>query len=236
MSADPRKVEKVANWPQPTSSKEVQRFIGLVSYYRCFVKGIADLHRLTERNAVFRWTGECQTAFNTLQKALTSTPILAYPDYTKQFILDTDASNTGIGGVLSQRDTKGEEKVIAYASRALSKPEWNYCETRRELLAALYFTKHFRLYLLGHKFTLHIDHGSLTWLRNFREPDGQLAHWLEHLHQFNFEVVHCPGCQHQNADALFRHPCHRCGRSSAGHAISVAIVAFSPQQEEVRNK
>ena len=120
VSTDPGKVEKVANWPQPTSSKEVQQFIGLASYYRRFVKGFADLarplHWLTERNAVFRWTGECQTAFNTLRKALTSTQILAYPDYTKLFILDTDASNTGIGSVLSLRDAKEEQKVIAYAT------------------------------------------------------------------------------------------------------------------------
>ena len=72
-----------------------------------------------------------------LREALSSTPILAYPDYTKPFVLDTDASNTGIGGVLSKRDAMGEEKVIVYASRALSKPEKNCCVTRRELLAAV---------------------------------------------------------------------------------------------------
>jgi hypothetical protein len=181
VSADPCKVEKVVNWPVPTSTKEIQQFLGLSSYYRRFIKGFADiarpLHRLTERNAVFRWTRECQSAFDTLRAVLTSAPVLAYPDYTKPFILDTDASNSGIGGVLSQRDANGEERVIAYASRALSKPERNYCVTRRELLAAVYFTKYFRLYLLGQPFTLRTDHGSLTWLRNFNEPDGHLARW-----------------------------------------------------------
>ena len=240
VSADPSKTEKVANWPVPTSTKEVQQFLGLAGYYRRFVKGFADiarpLHRLTERNAVFLWTCECQTAFDTLRVALTSAPILAYPDYTRPFILDTDASNSGIGGVLSQRDADGEEKVIAYASRALSKPERNYCVTRRELLAAVHFTKHFRLYLLGRSFTLRTDHGSLTWLRNFKEPDGQLARWMEHLQQFQFEIVHRPGRQHQNADALSRHPCNQCGRCTSENGTPVNMVALSRPNGDLQEK
>ena len=101
------------------------------------VLGDAFTSHLKNLQAVF------QRIHNTLRKVLTSTSILAYTDYTKPFILDTDASNTGIEGVLSQRDATGEEKVIAYANRALSKPERNYCVTCRELLAAVYFTKHF---------------------------------------------------------------------------------------------
>ena len=95
--------------------------------------------------------------------------------------------------MLSQRDAKGEEKVIAYASRALSKPERNYCVTRHELLAAVYFSKYFQLYLLGQKFTLRTDHGLLTWLRNFREPDGQLARWLEHLQSLTLRLFTVQG-------------------------------------------
>lgn len=236
VSADPEKVDKVANWPVPTSTKEVQQFLGLAGYYRRFVKSFADiarpLHRLTERNAVFRWTKECEAAFTTLRKCLISSPVLAYPDHTKPFILDTDASNTGIGGVLSQQGPDGEERVIAYASRVLSKPERNYCVTRRELLAAIYFTQHFRLYLLGQQFTLRTDHGSLTWLKSFKEPDGQLARWLEHLQQFDFEIVHRPGHKHSNADALSRHPCHQCGRDTHGDRLAVAMVALSAPSTE----
>ena len=121
IATDVSKMEKVATWPVPTSAKEVQQFLGLSSYYRRFGKGFADIARqLHELTAVFRWTQECQSAFNTLRTALTSTPVLAYPDYTRPFILDTDASNTGIGGALSQRDASG---VITYTSQALSKQE-----------------------------------------------------------------------------------------------------------------
>ena len=133
VAADPTKVEKVATWPTPTTTKEVQQFLGFAGYYRRFVRDFAEiarpLHRLTERTSVFRWTDECQAAFKELRQRLVTAPVLAYPDYSKPFTLDTDASATGIGGVLSQQDSDGRERVIAYASRVLSKPERNYCVT-----------------------------------------------------------------------------------------------------------
>ena len=96
VSADPSKIDKVANWPVPTSTKEVQQFLGLAGYYRRFVKGFADIARpLYERNATFHWTKECEAALTTFRQCLISSPVLAYPDFTKPFILDTDASNTG---------------------------------------------------------------------------------------------------------------------------------------------
>ena len=127
-------------------------------------------------------------------------------------------------------------QVIAYASRALSNPEHNYCVTRRELLAAVYFTRHFRLYLLGQHFTLRTDHGSLTWLKSFKEPDGQLARWLEHLQQFNFDIIHRQGHKHANADALSRYPCHQCGRDTHGDRLVMATVALSTPSTDVREK
>ena len=118
---------------------------------------------------------------------------------------------TGISAVLSQVDDSGAERVICYASRSLSRQEQRYCVTRRELLAVVEFTQHFRHYLLGRKFILRTYHGSLVWLRNFKEPEGQLARWLERLEEYNFTVVHRKGSQHNNADALSRLPCRQCG-------------------------
>ena len=117
-------------------------------------------------------------------------------------MLDTDASDQGIGAVLSQIQSDGQERVIAYASRLLSKAERHYCITRKELLAVVVFLNHFRQYLLGRKFILRTDHGSLLWLHNFKEPEGQLARWLVKLEEFQFEVVHRKGKAHCNADAL----------------------------------
>ena len=104
--------------------------------------------------------------------------------------------------VLSQVDREGRERAIAYGSRLLSKAERRYCVTRQELLAVVTFTRHFRPYLVGRHFLLRTDHGSLTWLQNFREPEGQLARWLEQLQELDFEIVHRKGRKHTNADAL----------------------------------
>lgn len=133
VSTDPKKIEKVANWPVPTSKKEVQQFLGLANYYRRFVENFAKiakpLHRLTEKTTKFEWSADCQAAFEHLRQKLVSAPILAFPDLEKPFILDTDASDMGIGAVLSQMDDNGTERVIAYASKTLSKPEQRYCVT-----------------------------------------------------------------------------------------------------------
>ena len=115
---------------------------------------------------------------------------MAFPNYSKPFILDTDASDAGIGAVLSQLDDNSREQVIAYASRTLSKPERRYCATRKELLSVVTFIRYFRPFLLGQKFTLRTDHGSLTWLSKFKQPEGQLARWIEKLQEYHFDIVH----------------------------------------------
>lgn len=115
-----------------------------------------------------------------------------------------------IGAVLSQ-SIDGVERPVAYASRTLSKPERQYCVTRKELLAVVYFTKYFKHFLYGKQFTVRTDHSSLRWLLNFKNPEGQLARWLESLSVFDMKIEHRPGKQHANADALSRKPCKQCG-------------------------
>eukprot|EP00731_Ephydatia_muelleri_P035288 Em0112g3a len=127
----------------------------------------------------------------------------SHTDFSKTFLLDTDACETGIGAVLSQ-EHDGLERVVAYASRTLSKAERKYCVTRKELLAVVTFMRHFRPYLLGHHFILRTDHSSLQWIYSMKEPEGQLARWLEQIQEFDVEVVHRRGKCHQNADALSR--------------------------------
>ena len=115
---------------------------------------------------------------NKLRLLLSQAPVLAHSNFKNAFTLDTDASDTGIGAVLSRIGEDGKEHVIAYGSRLLTKPECKYCVTRKELLAVVYFIAKYRPYLLGQKFTLRTDHG---WLQNFNDPKGQLARWLERL-------------------------------------------------------
>ena len=120
-------------------------------------------------------------------------------------ILDTDASDHAIGAELIQVQN-GEERVIAYGSYALTAKQRKYCVTRKELLAVVRFTCQFRHYLLGRPFTVRTDHSSLVWLTHFREPQGQLARWLEDFSQFNMVLQHRAGRRHGNADALSRRP------------------------------
>lgn len=207
--ADPEKVEAVRGWPTPKNQTEVRSFLGLASYYRRFVKGFAEiarpLHKLTEKGRRFQWDEACQEAFVKLKTCLISAPVLAYPDPQKSFILDTDASDTGIGAVLSQ-EVDGLERVVAYASRALTKQERKYATTKKELLGVVAFTKYFKHFLLGKEFLLRTDHNSLRWLHNFHGIEGQLARWLEQLAAFQYKIVHRPGKLHTNVDALSRLP------------------------------
>ena len=175
---------------------------------------------------MFNWNPECKKAFNALKTQLTSAPILALPDWSKPFVLDTDASNSGIGAVLSQLGEDRSEIVMAYASRVrsrvLSKQERNYCVTRKELLAVVTFLQHFKQYLIGSPFTIRTDHSALTWLQNFKQPEEQLAHWLEKLQEFQFIIIHCPGKAHGNTDALsWRH----CGKECPDADGNTKIVA-----------
>ena len=117
VQTDPEKTEKVAQWPKPSSKREVQHFLGLASYYRRFVKNFATiskpLHRLTEKTAKFEWTDDCQRAFEEHRLVLVTAPILVFPDFSLQFILHTDASDIAISAVPSQLQEDGSERVIA---------------------------------------------------------------------------------------------------------------------------
>ena len=174
------------------------------------------LHRLTEKTAKFKWSVQCVQAFKHLKQRLISAPILTLTLTILKNLVDTNVSDFGIGDVLSQKKADGSECIIAYASKVLSKPERRYCVTRKELLAAITFIKHFRPYLLGNPLVLRTDHCSLTWLYNFKNPEGQLARWLEALQEYNFSIQHRKGRLHGNADAMSRRPCTQCGRD--GHS------------------
>ena len=123
-----------------------------------------------------------------------TSPILSYPRREGEFFLSTDASDDGLGAVLEQdqlsKEGKVERKVVAYASKILSRTQRRYCTTNKELLAVITSCEQFRYYLLGRKFTVITDHSSLRWLQRFKEPEGMVARWISRLAPFEFEVVH----------------------------------------------
>lgn len=204
---NPKTIEAVLSWKEPGNVREIRQYLGLCSYYRQYIEGFshiaAPLTKLTKKNAKYVWSNDCQVAFDTLKQKLCSAPILAYPKPGLKYILDCDASDVGIGGVLSQVQN-GKERVIAYASKRLTPQQEKYSVTRRELLAVIVFMDYFRHYLLGQRFLLRTDHGSLRWIFDFKDPKGQVARWLEVISQYDFDIEHRPGTKHLNADALSR--------------------------------
>ena len=209
VAPDPSKVSAVKHFPVPTSVRGVREFLGLASYFRRFIPRFADvakpLHQLLERSSPFRWTQECAAAFQRLKESLISAPVLRYPDFQKPFTLTTDASDVGLGAVLTQQED-GREHVVAYTSRTLTKVEKRYSVTERECLALVWATRRFRVYLQGRHFLLRTDHNPLVHLRQSKDPRGKLARWMLELEALDYELRYQPGKSLPHADALSRGP------------------------------
>ncbi|XP_036143394.1 uncharacterized protein K02A2.6-like [Monomorium pharaonis] len=166
---------------------------------------------------VKQWGTNQQEAFNDLKRTLTTAPVLACPDFSRQFVLQTDASTTGLGAVLTQNFPEGE-RVIAYASRTLNSAERNYSATELECLAVVWGIRRMRCYLEGYRFKVITDHQSLRWLSHIDSPTGRLGRWAFELQQYNFEIQYRKGTLNRVADAL--------SRRHATHAITLPDCAW----------
>ena len=206
---DSSKIEAVRNFPIPKNRKNIKQFLGLVGYYRKFIPDFAriakPLNYLTRLDVKFQWGDSQQSAFEALRDRIISEPILQYPDFTKAFVVTTDASDYALGAVLSQGEI-GKDLPIAFASRTLNAPETRYSTTEKELLAIIFGVEHFRPYLYGQRFTLVTDHRPLVWLHNIKNPASKLARWKLRLAEYDYNVVYKPGRINSNADALSRNP------------------------------
>jgi len=150
-----------------------------------FAKKAKVLHDLTAGTVMGSWTPECQKAFDKLKTALTTAPILRYPDFSSPFRLATDASDDGLGAVLTQLDDKKVEHVIGYASRALNNAECHYSVTERECLGVVWAVKHYHFYLVGTHFTPLTDHSALKWLIALKDPNGKFARWVLSIQEYD---------------------------------------------------
>ena len=212
MSADgvSTDLKKLVEYPVPHDLKTLRSFLGLTSYYRKFVPGFSKvagpLHALTKKEVPFLWTPKCQSAFIELKRLLTSAPVLSFPDFTKPFILETDASGAGLGAVLAQKQEDGTVRPIVYASRSLQSHEKNYGITELEGLGVVWAVKHFRPYLYGHQCEVYTDHSALTSLLNTPQPSGKLARWGMAIQELDLQIRHRSGRSNANADALSRSP------------------------------
>lgn len=207
LMVDPEKVEAVVRIPIPKSVSDVRRVVGLASWYRRFVPNfssvVAPMTNLLRKNQPFIWSEDCSKSFNEIKERLISAPILTCPDFSKHFYLQTDASDFGLGAVLTQFHEDGE-KVVCYLSRSLTKVEKRFSVIEKECLGALFAVEKLRGYLEGVRFTLVTDHYSLKWLFSIKDPVGRIARWAVRLQQYDFDIVHRSGRENVVADALSR--------------------------------
>ena len=206
---DPTLLAAIRDIPPPKTATEVRSFLGLAGYYRRYVKGFAaiaaPLHALTRKDALFHWSEDCQAAFDQLKVRLTTSPITAFPDFSKEFRLYTDASTAGLGAILAQiRD--GKERIICCASRALNKAEKSYPATKLECLAIVWAVAKFRPYLMAMPFEVYTDHYALQWLKTMRTGSALLHRWSAALEEYDFTVRHRPGKVQTHVDGLSRLP------------------------------
>ena len=244
ISPDPEKTSALTSWPEPTTLRELKSFLGFAGYYRRFVKDfstiVRPLNKLSEGYIPLKslrkmktkpanvlnmsskidkkWDNNCQIAFDKIKQCLTSSPVLGYADLSSPFILHTDASLTGIGACLYQK--QGDTvKVIAYASRGLNKSEMNYPAHKREFLALKWaVTDKFKDYLIVSKFTVVTDNNPLTYVMKSAKLDATGYRWLAGLSIFDFDIKYRRGINHIDADGLSRRP----------HAP----VEMNPEQDE----
>lgn len=208
IQVDPNKTKIIDTFPIPQKIKDIRSFLGMCNYYRRFIKSfstlVEPLNKLLRKDEDFIWNEDCQIAFETLKRKLTSAPILAYPNMNKPFILTTDASNSAIGYILSQKDKGNREHVIAYGGRSLSKPERNWSASDVECLAVIEGIREYKTYLSNNEFLVFTDHKPLQYLMSQKSTTGRLARWSLELQGYNFKIIHKEGKSNVVADALSR--------------------------------
>ncbi len=160
---------------------------------------------LLRKDTPFTWGPEQQQAFDSLKAALTSPPVLAYPDYSQPFLLYTDASTVGLGAALMQLDARGKIQPLAYASRTLNKAETNYSTTHLEALAVVWALKHFRDLIHGYNIIVRTDHAAVVELFNTKSLTGKLGCWSLVVQDFAPTFAHVPGAVNHVADSLSRY-------------------------------
>jgi hypothetical protein len=199
---DPEKIKSMLDWPVPKTIKQLRGFLGLTGFYRKFVVNYARIASpLTDllKHDAFVWTPTSQAAFDTLKQAMTQAPVLALPNFEEDFIIETDASGTGMGAMLCQ---KGHP--ICFYSRKFCPKMLSSSTYVRELCAIRSAVKKWRPYLLGRKFIIHTDQRSLRELMTqiIQTPEQQF--YLVKILGYSYEILYKPGAQNRVVDALSR--------------------------------
>ncbi|WOG95792.1 hypothetical protein DCAR_0415120 [Daucus carota subsp. sativus] len=226
VKADTEKIRAMVDWPVPKNIKALRGFLGLTGYYRRFVAHYGLISKpLTQllKKGAFQWSEEAELAFNTLKEAMSTTPVLAMPDFTKPFVLETDACQSGVGAVLMQ-----EGKPIAFLSKVLAARHMSLSTYEKELMAVIMAVQRWRYYLLGHKFIIKTDHEALKYLMEQKLTTLLQHKWLSKLLGYDYSVVYKKGKDNLVADALSR--CH-----DQGAQCNALHTVISLWKQELKN-
>lgn len=220
LKPNPKKIESIQRYPEPTNLKELRAFLGLSGYYRRFVKNYAKIAKpLTKflkgenghkqvsknesRNFKIELDQDGKKAFKLLKDILSSEDVLAFPDFQKPFLLTTDASNKAIGAVLSQNFHDGE-RPITFISKTLSSTEENYATNEKEMLAIVWALHTLRNFIYGHKILIYTDHQPLTFTISPKNNNAKLKRWKAFIEEHDHQIFYKPGKANVVADALSR--------------------------------
>jgi len=207
VSPNPEKLKALEGYQIPRNVKDIMRFLGFCGYYRQFIPTFSEIAKpltnMLGKGIIFFWSSEAQKAFELLRCELLKASSLCLPDLNKPFVIQTDASDIGIGAVLLQEHDEKKFPIYFY-SRTLNQAEKNYTVSEKECLAVVQAIKKFRGFIECSHFTVETDHQALCWLKNVKEPVGRLARWALELQGYDFNVVYRAGKLNRTADALSR--------------------------------
>ena len=228
IKASPGKIKAVIEWPRPKSVHDVRSFLGLATYYRRFVRGFSEMARplmeLTRAGAEWKWSTSQHEAFNRLKLELTTAPVLKLPDFERQFVVTTDASDAAVGAILEQDFGNGLHPV-ALSSRKLNNAEMRYSAYERELLGIVWAIAQWKHYFQGlHSVVIQTDHALLHHLPNQASVNARVWKWINIMQGYNLEIRHIPG-KRNPADTLSRQDKKDAlGRKTAVHDANADLV------------
>ncbi|GFY11962.1 retrovirus-related Pol polyprotein from transposon 297 [Trichonephila clavipes] len=205
------KVQAVLEFPTPRTKTQIRAFLGIAGYYQKYINlfsviaaPLTDALKGRAKKGEIKWTTECENAFRELKGKLIDKPVLYAPNFEREFIVQTDASNAGMGAVLTQLTEQGEEHPILYLSKKFSEVEKRYCTTEKECASIVFAIKRLHYYLDGNSFLVMTDHNPLVWLNRNVSSNPRLMRWALALQPYNFRIEHRSGKSHKNADSLSR--------------------------------
>ena len=208
----PGVVQRIREYPAPSSLRELKPFLGLVNYYRNFINKFSEtaspLYELTQKNSTWKCGGDQETSFQSLRSALVSESVcLRCPQWNRTFYVECDASKEGVGAVLSQDDNEGIRRPISFFSSRLNKSQINYSASELETWAIVAATRKWSKYLqAASAVEIWTDHNALQWLRGQKDPRGKFSRWLIELESIHYNIIYRKGKDNILADHLSRFP------------------------------